>query len=706
MTLKEELKTYFEQEQKPLSIHEIENAFEYYEVSEFKALLKTLNELEDAGEIVRTRQNYYGLPEKMNLVRGTIDMAKKGFAFLIRDDGQTPDIYLHHSDLNSAMDEDEVLVRIDKKKTEKARPEGSVVRILKRAHNTIVGTYQASKRFGFVIPDDKSIQGDIFIPKKQARGAVTGHKVLVTITKYPEENRRAEGAISKIIGHKNDPGVDILSIIYQHDIDIEFDEKVLKEVEKAPERVTKADLLGRKDLRDKTIVTIDGADAKDLDDAIRVEKLKNGNYLLGVYIADVSYYVREDTAIDNAAYARGTSVYLVDRVIPMLPHKLSNGICSLNKGEDRLVLACEMEIDKKGKVVQHEIFEAVICTTERMTYYDVNQIIVDNNEETIKVYETLVPMFTDMKDLAGVLEKKRQARGAIDFDFPEAEIKVDENGVPTDIVLRDRDLAEKLIESFMLCANETIAEAFHWLEVPFIHRIHEKPEETKLHTFFEFLSSIGHGVKGKLEDVHPLELQKVLTKIKGQPEEKIVGKLLLRSMQQARYADKSKGHFGLSTDFYTHFTSPIRRYPDLIVHRLIRTYLLDGDVSGKNLKKWQKKLPDIAKHSSNKERDAVSAERAVNDLKKAEFMQDKIGETFEATISSVTSFGVFVELDNTVEGLIHVSYMTDDYYQYHEAQQAMIGEMHHKVYRVGEKVTVTVLDVNVEERNIDFVFEN
>lgn len=706
MELSESILNYFKEATKPLSIHDIESALNLYEVDDFKELIKTLNMLEEQGEIVRTRQNYYGLPEKMNLIRGTIDMAKKGFAFLIREDGQAPDIYIHHSDLNTAMDKDEVLVRLERKKTEGARPEGAVVRILSRAHQQIVGTYEANKRFGFVIPDDKSIQGDIFIPKKQARGAVSGHKVLVTITKYPEENRRAEGAIAKIIGHKNDPGVDILSIIYQHNIDIDFDSKVLQEVETVPEKVSKSDLQGRRDLREETIVTIDGADAKDLDDAVRVETLKNGHYLLGVYIADVSYYVKEKSEIDQAASDRGTSVYLVDRVIPMLPHKLSNGICSLNRGDDRLVIACEMEIDQKGKVLQHEIFEAVINTTERMTYDAVNQILVAQDVETMNEYAALVPMFKEMKNLAESLRKKRDQRGAIDFDFPEAEIRVDEAGHPLAIEIRERNIAEKLIEEFMLCANETIAEAFHWLEVPFIHRIHEKPEETKLHTFFEFLSSIGHGIKGKIEDVHPLELQKVLTEIKGEKEEKIVAKLLLRSMQQARYADESKGHFGLSTDFYTHFTSPIRRYPDLIVHRLIRSYLFEGNVSGKNIQKWQKKLPEIAKHTSNKERGAVSAERAVNDLKKAEFMSDKVGEIFDATVSSVTSFGVFVELANTVEGLVHVSYMTDDYYQYHEAQQALIGEMHHKVFRVGGQVKVKVIDVNVEERNIDFVFES
>ena len=450
-------------------------------------------------------------------------------------------------------------------------------------------------------------------------------------------------------------------------------------------------------------MTIDGADAKDLDDAVRTELLDNGNYLLGVYIADVSYYIQENSALDKEAYERGTSVYLVDRVIPMIPHRLSNGICSLNRGVDRLTIACEMEITPAGKVVNHEIFQAVIRTTERMTYENVNKILVQKDEAVRKEFEPLVPLFERMEKLAAILRRKRFERGAIDFDFKEAKIIVDDEGKAADVVIRERSTGEKLIEEFMLCCNETIAEHFHWLDVPFLHRIHENPDEGKIQTFFEFLAGIGYGLKGKANDIHPLELQKVLNKVKGEQEELVISKLMLRSMKQAKYDPNSIGHFGLSADFYTHFTSPIRRYPDLIVHRLIRHYLLKGDLSSKTMKKWKGVLPDIAKHTSEMERVAVEAERDVDDLKKAEYMQDKIGEEYTGIISSVTSFGLFIELENTIEGLVHVSYMMDDYYHYSEQSHALIGEMSKKMYRIGDEVTVQVTNVNMDEHAIDFI---
>jgi ribonuclease R len=417
----------------------------------------------------------------------------------------------------------------------------------------------------------------------------------------------------------------------------------------------------------------------------------------------VTHYVTENSALDKEALERGTSVYLVDRVIPMIPHRLSNGICSLNRGVDRLTLSCEMEINPSGNVVQHEIFAAVINTAERMTYEDVNKILVDKDEPLREQYAPLVPLFEDMADLAKILRHKRIKRGAIDFDFKEAQILVDEEGAATDVVIRARSVGEKLIEEFMLAANETIAEHFHWLEVPFIHRIHEAPDEAKLEHFFEFLAGLGIVVKGTTNDIHPLELQKVLKRVKGEREELVISKLMLRSMKQAKYDPNSVGHFGLSTEFYTHFTSPIRRYPDLTVHRLIRTYLLQGDLTDKTLKKWKKLLPDIAKHTSEMERAAVDTERDVDDLKKAEYMQDKIGEEYDGIISSVTSFGLFVELENTVEGLVHVSYMIDDYYHYSDRHHALIGEMSKKVYRIGEEVRIKVINVNMDEHAVDFV---
>ena len=702
--LQEEILNYFKESgTRPLAVNELEEIFSMERSEDFKKLVKTLNELEDTGQLVRTRKNRFGLPEKMNLIRGKIEMHKKGFAFLIPEDENQQDVYIHSSDLLSAMNNDTVIVRLEKKGVRNNRPEGVVIRVLERANNQIVGTFEDSHEFGFVIPDDQRIPNDVFIPKNKTKGAVAGHKVIVEIAKYPEGRKSAEGEVVQILGHKNDPGIDIISIIYKNGIKMDFPEEVLEQAASTPDRISDEDLNGRRDLRDEMIVTIDGADAKDLDDAVRVEKLDNGNFLLGVYIADVTHYVTENSAIDNEAFERGTSVYLVDRVIPMIPHRLSNGICSLNKGEDRLTIGCEMEINRAGQVIGHEIFEAVIRTTERMTYKNVNKILVDKDEATRKQFEPLVPGFERMEELAAILRHKRMKRGAIDFDFKEAQVLVDDEGTATDVIIRERSTGERLIEEFMLCANETVAEHFHWMDVPFIHRIHESPDESKLEHFFEFLAGLGIVVKGTANEVHPLELQKVLERVKGEKEEMVISKLMLRSMKQAKYDPVSIGHFGLSTEFYTHFTSPIRRYPDLIVHRLIRTYLLQGNMSGKTLKKWRKLLPDIAKHTSEMERAAVDTEREVDDLKKAEYMSDKIGEEYTGIISSVTSFGLFVELDNTVEGLVHVSYMTDDYYHFSDRHHALIGEMTGKVYRIGEEVDVKVMDVNMDEHAVDFV---
>ena len=534
--LKEEILQYFKESgTKPLSVQELEEIFSMQDVEDFKTLVKTLNELELEGSLIRTRKNRFGLPAKMNLIAGKIEMNRKGFAFLIPDDENEKDVYIHASDLNSAMHQDKVIVRIEKKSNKESRAEGVVIRILERAATKVVGTFEDGHSFGFVIPDDTRILNDIFISKNDTLGAVTGHKVNVEITKYPEGRKSAEGEVVEILGHKNDPGIDILSIIHKHGLKIDFPDKVLDQVAAIPDKVLESDLEGRRDLRHKEIVTIDGADAKDLDDAISVEQLDNGNFKLGVYIADVSYYVEEYTALDKEASERGTSVYLVDRVIPMIPHRLSNGICSLNRGQDRLVLACEMEIDGKGTVITHEIFEAVINTTERMTYENVNKILVDEDEAIIEEFAPLVPHFETMQTLAEILFYKRKKRGAIDFDFKEAKVLVDEEGTAVDVVIRERSVGERLIEEFMLCANETVAEHFHWLDVPFIHRIHEQPDEGKLEHFFEFLGGLGYVVKGTANEIHPLELQKVLDRVEGEPEELVISKLMLRSMKQAKY---------------------------------------------------------------------------------------------------------------------------------------------------------------------------
>ena len=686
---------------KPLTVQELEAAFGIEDSTGFKDFVKALVVMEEKGLVVRTRSNRYGLPEKMNLIRGKLSGHAKGFAFVIPEEQGMDDIFIPPNETNNALNGDIVLARVTTESSGQRR-EGTIVRILERGVTQIVGTYTESKHFGFVIPDDKKFASDIFIPKAASKGAVEGHKVVVKLTTYPEGRKSAEGEVIDILGHKNDPGVDILSVIHKHGLPLEFPDEVLKQAEETPDTIDPSELENRRDLRNEVIVTIDGADAKDLDDAVMVQKLENGHYRLGVHIADVTYYVREDSPIDREAEERATSVYLVDRVIPMIPHRLSNGICSLNPKVDRLTLSCEMEITPDGEVVNHEIFQSVIKTTERMTYSDVNKILEEQDEELINRYHPLVPMFELMKELSLILRNKRMHRGAIDFDFKEAKVIVDEEGNPTEVALRERSIAERLIEEFMLAANETVAEHFHWMDVPFIYRIHEDPKEDKLRRFFEFITNFGYIVKGTANSVHPRALQEIIEEVQGKPEEMVVSTVMLRSMQQAKYYEESLGHFGLSTEFYTHFTSPIRRYPDLIVHRLIRTYLIEGKLDQATREKWNVQLPDIAEHSSNMERRAVEAERETDELKKAEYMADKIGEEYDGIISSVTNFGMFVELPNTIEGLIHVSYMTDDYYRYDERQMAMIGERTGNVFRIGDEITVRVVNVNKEERSIDF----
>ncbi|MGG4005094.1 ribonuclease R [Bacillus licheniformis] len=690
-----------EEAYKPLTVQELEEMLEITDSDEYKELVKALVTLEEKGLVVRTRSNRYGLPEKMNLIKGKVSAHAKGFAFVLPEDSSLDDVFIPPSELNTAMNGDTVLVRLS---TESGgtKKEGAIIRIIERNIQKIVGTYTETKNFGFVIPDDKKITNDIFIPKHAKNGAVEGHKVVVRLTSYPEGRMSAEGEVIEILGHKNDPGIDILSIIHKHGLPGDFPAEAMEQAGNTPDTIDEKDLEGRRDLRDQTIVTIDGADAKDLDDAVTVTKLKNGHYKLGVHIADVSHYVTEGSPIDQEAYERGTSVYLVDRVIPMIPHRLSNGICSLNPKVDRLTMSCEMLINPQGQVVEHEIFQSVIKTTERMTYSDVNKILVDDDEELKQKYEALVPMFKDMEDLAAILRGKRMERGAVDFDFKEAKVLVDEEGKAKDVVLRERSTAEKLIEEFMLVANETVAEHFHWMNVPFIYRIHEDPDQEKLQKFLEFVTTFGYVVKGTAGSIHPKALQSVLEEVRDRPEEAVISTVMLRSMKQAKYDPQSLGHFGLSTEFYTHFTSPIRRYPDLIVHRLIRTYLIQGKTDEATREKWAEKLPEIAEHTSNMERNAVDAERETDDLKKTEFMLDKIGEEFDGVISSVTNFGMFVELPNTIEGLVHVSFMTDDFYRYDEQHYAMIGERTGNVYRIGDEITVRVVDVNKDERNIDF----
>lgn len=708
MNLKEEIIAIIKSaDYEPMSVSDFQDALGLSSADSFRDLIKILVELEQTGMVTRTKQDrYQKQQQKTNsgLVRGTLSQNKKGFAFLRPDDQEMEDIFIPPTKINRAMDGDVVLVEVKKSRGDfrKGKFEGEVKAIESHSIKQVVGTFSEARHFGFVVPDDKRIMQDIFVPKGQELGAVEGHKVLVQITQYSDGTNSPEGQISAILGHKNDPGVDILSIIYQHGIEIEFPDDVLKEAEDVPETIQSDELKGRRDLRDDLTITIDGADAKDLDDAIAVKKLDNGNTELTVSIADVSYYVTEGSALDREAYDRATSVYLVDRVIPMIPHRLSNGICSLNPDVDRLAMSCRMEIDAQGQVVKHEIFESVIHSNARMTYDAVNRIITDKDAATRAQYPEIVPMLDLAQTLSQQLIAMRKKRGEIDFDIKEAKVIVNEEGIPKEVVTRERGEGERLIESFMLIANETVAEHFNKMEVPFIYRIHEQPKSERLRQFFDFITNFGIMVKGTGEDIHPSTLQNINEEIAGRPEDMVISTMMLRSMQQARYDADNLGHFGLAADYYTHFTSPIRRYPDLIVHRLVRKYLIEKSMDGRAMHEWEEKLPQIAEHTSNRERRAIDAERDTDELKKAEFMIQHIGDEFEGVISSVANFGMFVELPNTIEGMVNMQNMSDDYYHFDERQMALIGERKAKVYRIGDVVKVKVIHVYVDERQIDF----
>ncbi|NBC73392.1 ribonuclease R, partial [Paenibacillus sacheonensis] len=697
-----------EQAYKPMTYQELDKELGGTgDAGSFRTFLVLLNELENEGKIVRNDNDRYGLPERMNLVRGRIQAHAKGFAFLLPEDKAHGDVYIGANDLKSAMNGDIVLVRITSRSAAGGRMEGEVVRIAERAVTQIVGTFQNHEVYGFVLPDDKRINRDIFIPQGQFHGAVTGQKVVARIVSYPEGRAAAEGEIIEVLGHKDDPGIDILSIIRKHQLPESFPEDVMAEAEAAPDSITEDEIVrqGRRDLRDKVIVTIDGEDAKDLDDAVNIERLENGNYVLGVHIADVGYYVPENSALDQEAYRRGCSVYLVDRVIPMLPHRLSNGICSLNPKVDRLTMSCEMEFDAQTlKRVRHDVFTSVIRTKERMTYTNVRKILQGEDEEVAERYSELVDTFKLMEELAMRLRNMRMKRGAIDFDFVEAKVIVDELGKAVDIVKRERSIAESIIEEFMLAANETVAEHFYWLKVPFVYRTHDNPDQEKLQHFVQFAANFGYKIKGKGGSViHPKALQTLLEDIRGAKEQTVISTVMLRSMKQAKYDAESLGHFGLAAEFYTHFTSPIRRYPDLVIHRVMREVLENGGtLSDARQEALAARMPDIAQQSSERERVAVDAERDTDKLKKCEYMLDKVGEEFEGIVSSVTSFGIFVELPNTVEGLVRLSELSDDYYHFHEQHMLLVGERTSKTFRIGDEVRIRVERVNMDEHTIDF----
>lgn len=694
--MKEKILSILEESDKALSIDELDSALNLNTIEETKEFSDALRELEDSYEIYRSNKNRYMLLGNSNLRKGILRMNKKGFGF-VEVSGEEEDIFIAPDNINKALNNDTVIVEILNKNSGEKR-EGRIVKTLERDLSTIVGEIYFKKDKGYIIPDDKKLDIQLEIDRDKSHGAVDGHKVVVKILRNITKNRY-KGEVVRIIGHKNDPGVDILSIVCKYEINDTFPEEVIEELDSIPEEVREQDKKGRKDLTDVTIFTIDGDDTKDIDDAISVEKLKNGNYKLGVHIADVSYYVKEGSPLDKEAMDRGTSVYLVDRVIPMLPHKLSNGICSLNPGVERLAISCVMEIDNNGKTVDYEIFPSIIKSRLQMTYKKVNQVIEKN--EIPEGYEPFVNDLKLMDELSQIIRKAKINRGYIDFDVDEAKIIVDENCHPTDIVLRNRGRGENLIEDFMIQANECVATHIFYMDLPFIYRVHEYPKEEKIRDFISFIQSLGYTVKFNTKDISPKAIQNLINQLKDKKEFKVLSSLLLRNMQKAIYLPQNLGHYGLASKCYTHFTSPIRRYPDTTVHRLLRTYLFNDDMSNQTINKWQEKLVYIAENSSFKERESVECEREVEDMKMAEYMEDHIGEEYKGIISGVTNFGMFIQLDNLVEGLIHVNDMKD-YFSFDEVTQSLIGERTKEKFTLGDEVLIKVKAASKEAKTIDF----
>ena len=647
-----------------------------------------------------------GKIKSKDMLVGTFIGNARGFGF-VQVEGRDEDIYIPEEYVHGAFHSDTVEVELLPDFGGK-RQEGRIRNILVRGLEEVVGTYQAEKNFGFVVPDNNKLQDDIFIPIEHHGAAVTGDKVVVKLTYYGSvsERRKPEGKVLRVIGNINDPGVDILSIVENFGIPSEFPEKVINQANRCPDFISEADMYGRTDLRDVQMVTIDGEDAKDLDDAVSLHIDEDGFYHLGVHIADVTNYVQESSALDREAFKRGTSVYLVDRVIPMLPHRLSNGICSLNHGEDRLALSCLMKFDKNGGLVDHDIVESVINVNERMSYTSVAKILRDKDEAEIEKYKELVPMFEEMAELSAILRSKREAKGAIDFDFAETKIILDPEGNPIDIVPHERNVATKLIEDFMLAANETVAEHFYYMQSPFVYRIHEQPDPEKIASLAAFVNNLGHHIRTrKDEGVRPKELQKLLKGIEGTKEEAVISRMTLRSMMQAKYSTECSGHFGLAFDFYCHFTSPIRRYPDLQIHRIIKDHLR-GRMNEAKARHYEEILDEVAKHSSETERRAEEAERETDKLKKAQYMENHIGERFEGVVSGVTAWGLFVELENSCEGMVRAADMNDDFYVYDEGHMKLVGESTHKEYTLGQKVTIKVTGADRLTKSIDFRLVN
>ena len=684
---------------KALSVYEIEEKLGIDDVDGLKNLLKELNRLEDELKLYRTNKNNYMLFNNSHLKIGTFLGNKKSFGFV--DIEGDEDVFIPPTCINGALHKDKVIVEITSKNG--LRLEGRILKILDRSFKLLVGEFYYKNGKGYINLDDEKVKLNIIIDSKNTKGAMNGHKVLVKVTNHIK-GYDYKGEVVKILGHKNDPGVDILSIVNSLGIPDEFSDEVMEEVEKIPDSVSIEEMNGRRDLRDKIIFTIDGDDTKDIDDAVSIEKLDNGNYILGVHIADVSYYVKSGSKIDEEAYNRGTSVYLADRVIPMLPHKLSNGICSLNPNVDRLSVSCQMEINDKGEVVDYDIFPSVIRSRIQMTYKCVNSILEDNTIP--EGYEEYVDALKEMSNLASILRKYKVNRGYIDFEIDESKIIVDDKGKAIDVKLRERGTGEKLIEDFMIAANETVASCIYFMELPFVYRVHGEPSEEKIQEFLKFVSILGYKIDGKIKDVSPKTMQDILKQLKDKKEFHMLSSLLLRSMQKAIYDEVNIGHYGLASKCYTHFTSPIRRYPDTTVHRLVRTYLFEKKIDSDTINFYEHKLPILTSDCSDCERRAIECEREVDDMKKAEYMMDHIGEEFTGMISGVMSFGMFVELPNLIEGLVKIDDLTDDHYVFDETTFTLRGNKNKRGYRLGDEVKVKVKSANKETRTVDFILSN
>lgn len=696
--MKDDIINILKNSDKALTIYELQEKLDLHDVDEVKKLSDELRVLEEEVVIYCSNKGRYMMLEDSHLRKGTLRANKKGFGF-VEIENMEDDVYIAPENMNGAIHDDIVLVEITSKMN-LDRLEGRILKVIKRQVERYIGEINFdSKGKGHITLDDSKIKLNIEVAKEDSLNAVDGHKVVVELLKKLNNNLRYSGKVVEIIGHKNDPGVDILSIVYKYKINTEFPVDVKEEVKTLPMEVRDIDMIGRRDLRNMEIFTIDGDDTKDIDDAISIEKMSNGHYKLGVHIADVSYYVKEGSPLDNEAMERGTSVYLVDRVIPMLPHELSNGICSLNPNVDRLAISCVMEFDHDGRQLDYEIFPSVIRSRIQMTYKKVNSILEDNNIP--EGYEPYEQSLRFMAELAQILRKMKVKRGYIDFEVDEPKILVDENCKPTEIILRDRGTGEKLIEDFMIAANECVATHIYFMSLPFIYRVHEVPKEEKLRSYLSFVGSLGYQVPGDLKDTSPKTVQRIIKYLEDKPEFKILSSLLLRSMQKAVYRPENLGHYGLASQCYTHFTSPIRRYPDTTVHRLLRTYLFNKELDMGTIRKWEQKLVYISEHSSDRERASVDCEREVEDMKMAEYMEDHIGEEYEGMISSVTSFGMFIELDNLIEGLVPLRDMKD-FFHYDEEHMTLTGERSHVKYTIGERVLVKVVRASKEEKTIDF----